>query len=128
LLADLVPRLLVQDRALDLHGRDLFLEEALFLPARRPLLALQRILVLGLPTDVVALGHHLGGVAHDHVETGVVLLHPQVPSLSAAVSACSAGAAPYRFAPRTRWPPRRLPGGPCGPPAPPPAAPSCRSG
>ncbi len=70
--------LLVHDAAHDLHRRDLFLEEAVLLGPRGALLAHQGVLVLHLAGDVVALGHHLRGVAHHHVDAGLLLLHPRV--------------------------------------------------
>src|SRR5262252_2907658 len=78
LLARDLARLLVDDAAHHLERRQLFLEEAFLLPARRALLARQRVLVLGLAGDLVALGHDLSRVAHDHVEGGLVLLDPRV--------------------------------------------------
>src|SRR5215831_16746357 len=78
LLARDLARLLVDDAAHHLERRQLFLEEAFLLSARRALLARQRVLILGLAGDLVALGHDLGRVAHDHVERGLVLLDPRV--------------------------------------------------
>src|SRR5215831_663480 len=77
LLHDLA-RLLVEDAPHDLQGRQLFLEEAFLLPARRALLARQGVFVLRLAADLVALGHDLSRVAHDHVQRGLVLLDPRV--------------------------------------------------
>src|SRR5215470_1390149 len=71
-------RLLVDDAAHHLERRQLFLEEAFLLRARRALLTRQRVLVLGLAANLVALGHDLGRVAHDHVQRGLVLLDPRV--------------------------------------------------
>jgi hypothetical protein len=71
-------RLAVEDPAGDGHRRDLFLEEPVGLGAGRALLREERVLVLGLAPDPVALGHHLGRVAHDHVDPRVMLLDPGV--------------------------------------------------
>src|SRR5258705_109156 len=70
--------LLVEDAARDVHRRQLFLEEAFLLAARGALLAQERVTVLGLAADLVALGDDLGRVAHHHVNAGQVLLHPRI--------------------------------------------------
>src|SRR6266849_6861742 len=78
LLADHRARLLVEDAARDVHRRHLFLEESFLLGARRTLLTQERVAVLGLAADLVALGDDLGRVAHYHVDAGEMLLHPRV--------------------------------------------------
>ena len=64
---------LLHDLAVDLHGRDLFRDPALLDRLRVALLALQRVGVLGLALDPVALRHDLGGDAHREVEAGKAL-------------------------------------------------------
>src|SRR5205823_8544332 len=48
------------------------------LGARRALLAQERVAVLRLPADLVALGDDLGGIAHHHVDARQMLLHPRI--------------------------------------------------
>ena len=83
-LADDLAGLLVEDAARDLHRRQLFVEEALGLGPGRALLAGQRVFVLRLAADLVALGHDFGRVAHHHVDAGLVLLDPRVRLAAAA--------------------------------------------
>src|SRR6266704_2523564 len=59
-------------------GHDFLVEAASRLARGRALLARQRVLVLLLARDVVALGHHLGRVDHRHVDLGLVLVDPRL--------------------------------------------------
>ena len=49
-------------------------KEAFLLGARGALLADQRIFILGLTADLVALSDDLGGFSHHHVNAGIFLL------------------------------------------------------
>ena len=57
---------------------DLVVEAAGLLGRGGAQLALQRVLVLRLAADLVALRHDLGGVDHRHVDLGLVLVEPLV--------------------------------------------------
>ena len=70
--------LLVHDALGRRQRNDLVVEAAGFLSGRRALLALQRVLVLRVAADVVALGHDLGGVDHRHVDVLVLCNQPRV--------------------------------------------------
>ena len=60
------------------HGYDLGIEPSGLLARRRALLAHQRVLVLALAADAVALGDDVGGLDHRHVECALVLGDPLV--------------------------------------------------
>ena len=77
LFPDLAGRL-VLDQLLRGERHDLGVEASIPLPRGGPLLAHQRILVLGLAGDVVALRHHLRGLEHGHVQFRLVLVHPRL--------------------------------------------------
>src|SRR5207245_6883443 len=78
LLAGLLTGLLVEDGPGDVHRRQLLLEEALLLRARRALLGRPRVPVLRLARDLVALGHDFARVARRPVDAGPVLVPPRV--------------------------------------------------
>src|SRR5437870_3339134 len=78
LLARLLARRLVGHLHGGLHGRDLVLELALPLRGGGALLGEERVAVLRLAAHLVALGHDLGGLAHGHVDRGVVVLEVRV--------------------------------------------------
>src|SRR5882724_4768389 len=60
------------------HRRNLAGEEAFLLSTRGALLAFERIFVLNLTADVVALGDHFRCVTHHHINAGLVLLERKV--------------------------------------------------
>ena len=70
--------LLVLDRHDRGHRHDLGVEPAGLLAGGRALLAHQRVLVLLLAADAVALGDDVGGLDHRHVERALVLDDPLV--------------------------------------------------
>ncbi len=71
--ADFLAGLLVEHCFGDFHGSDFAGEKAFLLGAGGALLADQGIFVLGLPSDLVALGDDLGGFSHHHVDAGIFL-------------------------------------------------------
>ena len=75
LCPDHLAGLLIEHTSGDLDGRDLAFEEALLLRPRCALLARDRILVLDLATDVIALRHYFSRVSHNHVDAGIPFLH-----------------------------------------------------
>ena len=69
LRSGLFTRLLVEQRHNGWHGRNLRLEQTFGLRASSTLLTDERVLVLSLASDVVALRHHLRRHAHFHVQS-----------------------------------------------------------
>src|SRR5260370_40800961 len=72
--ADLLARLLIEERHGRLHGSDLSLEESLLLSAGGPLLAEKGVFVLRAAAYFVALGHDVCGITHDHEKSGRALI------------------------------------------------------
>ena len=71
--ADYFAGFLVEHCFRDFHGSDFAGEETFLLGPGGALLADQRIFVLCLPADLVALGDDLGGFSHHHIDAGIFL-------------------------------------------------------
>ncbi len=67
------PGLFIEHGPGDFHGSDFACEETFLLGAGGALLAEQRIFILGLAADLVALGDDFGGFSHHHVDAGIFL-------------------------------------------------------